>query len=244
MLGTIVNVLAIFFGSLLGTVMRKGFKEEYKEIIFNGVSLSVLFVGISGTIANMIDPASHPVLFIISLLVGGLLGQYLDIEGKLEKFGNLIENKMRKDTKERSISQGFVTASLIFCVGTMAIMGSLESGLQGVHKTLFAKAVLDGVISIVLSASLGIGVALSGISVLLYQGILTILAQWIEPFMTEDMIREISIVGGILIFAIGLNLMEVKKIKVGNLLPAVLIPVIYYLPFIQYILNNISNYLK
>lgn len=240
MLGTIVNVLAIFFGSLLGTYIKKGFREDYKEIIFHGVSLSVLFVGISGSISRMIEPESHPILFIISLIIGGLLGQWLNIEGKLENFGNFIQSKMKKKNNDSNISQGFVSGSLIFCVGTMAILGSLESGLQGVHKTLFAKSILDGVISIVLSSTLGIGVALSGISVLLYQGILTILAQWIEPYLTADMIREISIVGGILIFAIGLNMMKLKKIKVGNLLPSILIPILYYLPFVQYFFGKIK----
>lgn len=244
MLGTIVNTLAIFFGALLGSIIKKGFNEAFKEIIYHAISLSVIFVGISGTVAHLNDPSSHPILFIISLVIGGLLGQFLDIEGKLERLGNAIEKRMKKDSKNGSISQGFVTASLIFCVGTMAIIGSLESGLQGVHKTLYAKAVLDGVIAMVLSSTLGTGVALSAFSVFIYQGSITMLAQWIEPFMTQDMIREISIVGGILIFAIGLNLMEVKKIKVGNLLPSVFIPVIYYLPFIQKFINKLSYFLR
>lgn len=233
MLGTIVNSLAILCGALLGILFRNGLKEEYKQIVLHGVSLAVLFIGAAGTIGKMIDSASHPILFIISLIIGGLLGQWWNIELRLENLGNLIQSKMQKGNKEGNLSQGFVSASLLFCIGTMAIMGSLESGLQGVHKTLFAKSILDGVTSVILSSTLGIGVALSSFSVFIYQGIITLLAQWIEPYMTIDMIREISIVGGILIFAIGLNMLEIKKIKVGNLLPAIFIPVIYYLPFVQ-----------
>ncbi|WP_058486090.1 DUF554 domain-containing protein [Defluviitalea phaphyphila] len=242
MIGTIVNVLAIFCGSFLGIFIKNGLKEEYKNIVFQGISLSVLFIGISGTISNMTEPGSHPILFIISLIIGGLLGQWWNIELRLEKLGNLIQKKIQKEKKESNIAQGFVSASLLFCVGTMAIMGALESGLQGGHKTLFAKSILDGVTSIILSSTLGIGVALSGISVLIYQGSITLLAKWIEPYMTVDMIREISIVGGILIFSIGLNMLEIKKIKVGNLLPAILIPLIYYLPFIQKIIAKINFY--
>ena len=225
MLGTIVNALAILCGALLGMLLRNGLKEDYKQIVFHGVSLAVLFIGASGAIGNMIQPSSHPILFIISLIIGGLLGQWWNIELRLENLGNLIQSKLQKGSKGGNLSQGFVSASLLFCVGTMAIMGSLESGLQGVHKTLFAKSVLDGVTSVILSSTLGIGVALAGVSVFIYQGLITLLAQWIEPYMTADMIREISTVGGILIFAIGINMMEIKKIKVGNLLPAIFIPV-------------------
>ncbi|NLK21177.1 MAG: DUF554 domain-containing protein [Epulopiscium sp.] len=239
MFGTIVNTLAIIGGATLGIFIKNGLKEEYKDIVLHGIALSVLFIGITGAVGRMLEPGSHPILFIISLIIGGLLGQWWDIEGRLESLGNLIQDKMKKGNKQGNISEGFVSASLLFCVGTMAIMGSLESGLQGVHKTLFAKSILDGVTSIILSSTLGIGVALSGISVLVYQGIITILAQWVEPYMTADMIRELSIVGGILIFAIGLNMMKIKKIKVGNLLPAIFIPVIYYLPFIQGIFQKI-----
>ena len=203
MLGTIVNALAILCGALLGMLLRNGLKEDYKQIVFHGVSLAVLFIGASGAVGNLIQPSSHPILFILSLIIGGLLGQWWNIELRLEHLGHLIQSKLQKGSKGGNLSQGFVSASLLFCVGTMAIMGSLESGLQGVHKTLFAKSILDGVTSVILSSTLGIGVALAGVSVFIYQGLITLLAQWIEPYMTADMIREISTVGGILIFAIG-----------------------------------------
>ena len=241
MLGTIVNALAILCGALLGMLLRNGLKEDYKQIVFHGVSLAVLFIGASGAVGNLIQPSSHPILFILSLITGGLLGQWWNIELRLEHLGHLIQSKLQKGSKGGNLSQGFVSASLLFCVGTMAIMGSLESGLQGVHKTLFAKSILDGVTSVILSSTLGIGVALAGVSVFIYQGLITLLAQWIEPYMTADMIREISTVGGILIFAIGINMMEIKKIKVGNLLPAIFIPVLYYLPFIQTFLLKIKS---
>jgi len=244
MLGTTVNALAIFCGALVGMFLKNGLKEDYKQIVFHGVSLAVLFIGASGAIGNMIQPSSHPILFIISLILGGLIGQWWNIELRLENLGDYLQSKMQKGDKGDNISQGFVSASLLFCVGTMAIMGALESGLQGVHKTLFAKSVLDGVTSILLSSTLGIGVALAGVSVFIYQGAITLLAQWIEPYMTADMIREISTVGGILIFAIGLNMLEIKRIKVGNLLPAIFIPILYYLPFVQELFLKLKSLLN
>ncbi len=231
MLGTIVNAIAILVGGFIGVFIKEGLKERYKQIVMQGIPLAVLFIGASGTIARMLDPKAEPILFIISLVLGGLLGEWLNIEQKLENMGQFLQNKLGKGNS--NISQGFVTASLLFCVGTMAILGSLESGLQNVHTTLFAKSVLDGITSIILASTLGVGVILSAGSILIYQGMITLLAQYIQPYMTEDMIREISLVGGILIFALGLTILDIKKIKVGNLLPAVLIPIVYYLPFVQ-----------
>ncbi|MGL1892309.1 MAG: DUF554 domain-containing protein [Spirochaetaceae bacterium] len=226
MLGTYVNAAVIIVGSLLGLLIKNGLKEKYKTTIMHGVSLSVLFIGISTTLSGILN-GGEPILFIISLVIGGIIGELIDIDLKLIKLGEWLQSKAGKG--EHNIGNGFVTASLLFCVGTMAILGSLESGLQGNHDTLYAKSVLDGITSIILTSTMGIGVILSSISVLIYQGSITLFAKLIEPILTGQIIREISIIGGILIFSLGLNMLELKKIKTANLLPAILIPPFYYL---------------
>ncbi len=226
MLGTIVNTIAIIFGTLFGILIKGGLKVKYQVIVKQAVGLAVLFLGASSAIGKMTLPEANPLLFIISLIIGGIVGTLLDIEGKLAKLGDCLQSKFGGG--KSTISKAFVTSSLLFCVGTMAILGSLESGIQGVHNTLFAKSVLDGVMSVVLASSLGIGVILSAVTVFVYQGTITLLAAYIGPFLTNDMIREISIVGGILITGLGLDVLEIKTVSVGNLLPAILVPVIYY----------------
>ncbi|MFI3211819.1 MAG: DUF554 domain-containing protein, partial [Eubacteriales bacterium] len=188
--------------------------------------LAVVYVGASGAIGNLLDENANSLLFIISLAVGTLIGEWIDIEKRLGMLGDFIEKKMSNTTSD--ISLGFVTASLIYCVGTMAILGSIESGIQNNHSILYAKSILDGVLSIVLASTLGIGVMFSAVSILVYQGSITLCAVALQPYITNDMMREMGIVGGILISVIGLNLLGITKIKVGNMLPAIFIPVVYY----------------
>ncbi|NTV91635.1 MAG: DUF554 domain-containing protein, partial [Clostridiales bacterium] len=163
---------------------------------------------------------------ILSLIIGGVIGEFINIEDKLDKMGKWFQKKFAKEGS--GFSEGFVTASLIFCVGAMAIVGSLEDGLTGNAGTLFAKSILDGIMSIVLASSFGIGVAFSAIPILVYQGGITLLAVWVKPWLTPEVISQMSLVGSALIFCIGVNMLEIKKMKVGNLLPAIFIPVIYY----------------
>lgn len=227
MFGTIVNIISIVIGSILGLIIKDKFSEKYQNILTQGIGMSVIFIGISGAVSKMILPQANPVLFIISLVIGGLIGEFFDIDAKLDKLGDILQNKFGQG--ESKISKGFVSGSLLFCVGTMSVLGSLESSLQGVHKILYAKSILDGVSSVVFASTLGIGVLFSAVSVFIYQGSITALASFIQPFITEDMLREISIVGGILITGLGLDILGIKKIKVANLLPSIVIPVIYYL---------------
>lgn len=238
MLGTIVNTAAVMIGGLLGLLIKGGLKERYKEIIMQALALAVLFIGAQSAISNMMKEETEPILFIISLVIGSGIGEFFDLDSKLQNLGDWIQRRM--GNRGGNVSQAFVTTSLIFCVGTMAILGSLESGIQGVHTTLFVKSVLDGASAIIFASTLGIGVVFSGFAILLYQGSLTMLASLIQPFLTEDMLREISIVGGILIFAIGLNLLEVKKIKLANMLPSIVIPILYYLPIVQSVFGFIK----
>ena len=156
-----------------------------------------------------------------------MIGEFLKIEDYLEKLGKWLESKL--SSKGDGFSKGFVTASLLFCVGSMAIVGSLESGLSGNHQTLFAKSVLDGVSAMVFASSLGVGVMFSAVSVLMYQGIITLSAGLIKPFLMPEVIAQMSAVGGLLIAAIAFNILEIRKIRVGNMLPAIFIPLIYFI---------------
>ncbi|MDL2219453.1 DUF554 domain-containing protein [Ruminococcaceae bacterium OttesenSCG-928-O06] len=228
MLGTLVNAAAILLGGAAGLLLKNGLKENFRDILNQAVSLAVVFVGLGGCVGNMLASGAHPVLFIVSLALGGLLGEGLRIEARLEGLGNWLQAKVQKNGGGGGFSKGFVAGSLVFCVGTMAVLGSLESGMQGNHSILFAKSLLDGIIALVMAGTLGVGVVFSAGSVLVYQGVLTALASLLSPFVTGDMLREIGIVGGILICAIGLNMLGVTRIRTGNLLPALLGPVVYY----------------
>ena len=227
MLGNYINTGAIIIGCLLGLLVKNGLREKYKEIVMEAIGLSVLFIGASSAINGLLDPDTLPILFIISLLVGGLIGEWIDIEKRLENIGAFLQSKF--GSKDQNISQGFVDASLIFCVGAMAIIGSLNSGLRGDHSTLIAKSILDGITSLILTTTLGFGVIFSAVSVFLYQGLIVLFAHSIEAYLSNDIIREMTIVGGIIIFGIGLNMLKIRKIRTGNLLPSLIVPAIYYL---------------
>ncbi|MDL2324975.1 DUF554 domain-containing protein [Ruminococcaceae bacterium OttesenSCG-928-A16] len=229
MLGTIVNAVAILVGGLAGLLLRGGIKQKYQTIANQAIGLSVLVVGLSGAIGKIMQPEANPVLFIVSLVLGGLLGELLGIEAGLEKLGNWLQGKIRTKKDTGNIADGFVAASLLFCVGTMGIMGALQSGMQGQHTTLFTKSVLDGITAVIMASTMGVGVLFSAVSVFIYQGAITLLAGVISPLLTADMLREILLVGGIMIAALGLNILGITKIKVGNMLPAILVPVVYYL---------------
>lgn len=221
MLGTIVNALAIIAGALLGIAIKKGIKDDYKNTIMDGIGLTVVIIGIMGGIKS-----ENIILVIGSIVVGSILGEIIGVEDKLDQLGDSLQKRF--GGKDSNFSKGFVTASLVYCVGAMAIVGSLESGILGNHQTLFAKSILDGISAIIFASTLGIGVAFSAIPVFIYQGSITLLANSVKSLLTPEVINEMSAVGGILIMAIGINILGIKKIKVGNMLPAVFIPIIYY----------------
>ncbi len=222
MFGTIVNVLAIIAGSLVGILCRDGIPERYNKTIIHAISLSVILIGISSALKT-----DRILVVIFSMAIGSAMGEMLNIELKLEQLGKWVENRLGE--KGSGFTRGFVTASLIFCVGAMAIVGSMESGLSGNHQTLFAKSVLDGVTSIIFASTFGIGVLFSAVSVLVYQGTITLGASLIKPFLVPAVVQQMSAVGGLLIFAIGINMLEMTKIKIGNMLPAIFMPLLYYI---------------
>ncbi|MBQ8940213.1 MAG: DUF554 domain-containing protein [Firmicutes bacterium] len=231
MLGSIVNGIAIVIGSVMGLILKDKFNKPLQDIVTQASGLAVFLLGLNTALTAMQAKDTSPLLYVVSLMIGGIFGQIIDIEARLDKFGNYLEKKF--SSSEGGISKGFVNGSLLYCVGSMAILGSFQSGLLGDHTTLFVKSVLDGVISIVFAASMGVGVLLSAVSVFLYEGSLTLLSGLLSPIMTEHVLNEIAVVGGLLIAAIGINILEIKKIRVGNLLPSVLVPIIYCTIFMR-----------
>lgn len=215
MLGTIVNVAAIITGAVLGNFLKSGFPENIKSTIMQGLSITVMLIGLS-----MALKTQNILVVTLSIVVGAVTGEILRIEDRLNNFGKNLEERFGNG--EGDFTRAFVSASLIYCVGAMAIMGSIESGLTGNHTTLFVKSILDGVSAVVFSSSMGIGVAFSALPVFLYQGSITVAAAYVKSFLTEAIIREMTATGGLLIFAIGINMLGIKvNIKVGNLLPAI-----------------------
>jgi len=222
MIGTIVNTLAIIAGSLVGLLLRGGIPSQYKQTIIQALSLAVILIGFKSAFQT-----DAILLVIFSMVIGTVAGELLRIEDRLEGLGRWIEARLANAAN--GIAKGFVTASLVYCVGSMAIVGALESGLTGNHQILFAKSVLDGVSAIIFASSLGVGVMLSALSVLLYQGALTLSAAFMKQFLVPATVSQMSAVGGLLIVAIGINLLEIKRIRVGNMLPAVFVPLLYFI---------------
>lgn len=223
MLGVIVNSMAIIIGGLIGLGLKHGLSERLKLVVMQGIGLSVIVIGMAGALKS-----NSTLLLVMSLAIGGLVGSLLQIEYRLDLLGLKIE-KVFKGKEEGSFAKGFVTASLVYCVGAMAILGSIEAGVNGHYDTLYVKSLLDGVTAIVFAATLGFGVLFSSVSVFVYQGIIVVLGILLGNYMPAMLIVEMSAVGSVLIMAIGINILEIKRIHVGDLLPAMLVPIVYYL---------------
>ncbi|MBC3795580.1 DUF554 domain-containing protein [Acetobacterium tundrae] len=219
MLGTIINAAAIVFCSLIGLLLKEALPQRLCETITQGLGLGVVIIG-----TTMALKTENITLMLVSLLLGAIVGELIDIEKQLKRIGDTLESKMKKSNNNVSI--GFVSASLLFCTGSMAIMGALENGITGTYSILLSKSLLDGIFAMILSSTMGIGVLLSAIPVFLYQGSISLLANSIKPFLSTEMITEMNAVGGILIMAIGINMLKIKEFKVGNLLPAIIMPII------------------
>lgn len=236
--GTLVNAAAILAGSLLGmlltwlaghfsTLLPAGstlLAERLKAIIMQGVALCVMYLGISGCLEG-----NNSLIAILSMVLGALIGELLDLDKRMRSLGDWVQKRTEHlvtNGGQASISEGFVTASLLFCVGAMAIVGALQDGLTGDHSTLFAKSLLDGISSIVFGASLGLGVAFSAVAILLYQGSISLLASFLQPYLGDAVIAEMTCVGSLLIVALSLNMLGLTKIKVMNLVPAIFLPIL------------------
>ena len=217
MLGPIVNALAIIVCSLLGCFVIRGVPERFEEIIRKAIGISVVYLGIQGALDNR-----DVLLLIMSMVIGAVAGELINIDRLMNRLGGWTEKRL--GMSGGAFSKGFVSASILFCSGSMAIVGSIESGLQGHYQTLFAKSILDGSISLFVAASLGIGVAFSALPVLVYQGGIVLAAMAVKAMLTPEIITEMSAVGSLLIAGIGYNFLGVKEIRVANLIPAIFVP--------------------
>ena len=233
-LGTIVNAAAIITGGAAGLVLKKVLSKRITDTVMHAVSLAVLIIGIGGALSaafTIIDGKiafEHILIMIISLAIGSVLGELIKIESKLDSFAKFCENKFTKPGETSTFAQGFITATLVFCVGSMAVVGSLEDGIKGNSDILFAKSTLDGITSMIFASTLGIGVLFSALTVGVYQGAITLLAIVVAPYLSDAVVTQMSFIGSVLILAIAMNMLQITKIKVGNMLPAIFIPIVYH----------------
>ncbi len=231
-LGTIVNVAAVLVGGGIGLLLRGGIKERFQSILMQALGLSTILVGISGTLKEMmvIEDGSVQVqgtmLMILSLVIGGFFGELCRLEQRMDRAGEWLKQKVGAKNDARFV-EGFVSATLIICVGAMAIVGSLEDGLNGDPTTLFIKAFLDGVLLIVLASTMGVGTLFSAIPLGVYQGAITLCATVAAPLMSDRLIGNLSMVGSVLIIAIGVNVGFGKRFPAANFLPALLGPIVW-----------------
>jgi hypothetical protein len=231
-LGTIVNVIAILAGCTAGLLLKGGLPKRFQDIVFSAVGLCVTFIGVTGALKGLMSvngtgfETQDTMIMIACMVVGAILGEWMNIEYRLERLGEWCKSKLPSGNSGSTFVDAFVTSSLMYCVGAMAIVGSLEDGLNHDYTTLFAKSIMDGVIAVVFSAAMGIGTAFSVFPVAIYQGGITLLAGVVKPYLTDLMIGRMSCIGSILIFALGINMILGSKIKIGNMLPAVFLPII------------------
>ena len=222
MFGVLVNVATVLIGSTVGLLFRKMIPQNATDFVMKGIGLCTIYIGIDGALGG-----TNPLIAIISMAVGALIGALADLDKHLNHFAGKLEDRFKnKDGSGPSIAEGFVTASLVFCVGAMTIVGSLQSGLTGDHSMLITKATLDLVSSLIFAASLGIGVMMAAAFVLVFQGSIVLIAQAAAPFLTDYVIGEMTCVGSILIMALGMNIIGVTNFKVMNYLPAIFIPIL------------------
>lgn len=221
-LGTIANSGAIVVGALCGVLLKKGLPQRWQETMMQAIAFCIVIIGV-----QMALKTTNIVITIFSLVIGAIIGESIDIDELMRRFSHWVGNKVaRSESVAAEIAKGFVNASILFCTGAMAIVGSIQDGLAGDYTTLFAKATLDGLISLIMAANLGIGVALSAVSVAVYQGSITLMAGAIEGMLSQQILAELTAAGGIMIMAIGTNMLNLTKVRIANLLPGIIVSVV------------------
>jgi len=235
-IGTLINTGAVLAGSCIGIFLKNGIKKATQDILMQTCGVAVIFIGIAGTLKEMLQVVDGVIqiqgtmLMIFSLVIGGLVGQLLNIEKRLDGLGDRIK-KAVKAKEDHGFVEGFVNTSLIICVGAMAIVGSIQDGLSGDFSMLAAKSILDFVIVIVFASAYGVGVLFSAFAIFIYQGSITLITILIGPILGDALIAQISFIGSVLIFCVGINIAFGKRLNVGNMLPALLGPVVYEIFF-------------
>lgn len=217
MIGVIVNTLTVIIGSIIGLLFKRNIPKRITDAVMTGIGLCTITIGATGTVKT-----DNSIILIVAVVLGAAVGTLIDIDGRITRLGDFISDRFKDKTNEKtSITQGFVTACLMFCVGSMTIVGSLNSGLTGDNSMIFTKSLLDLVSSMMLAASLGIGVLFSATFVFVFQGALVLFSGFLAPVLTDTAIMQINCVGSLLIFALGFNIIGVTKIKVADILPAI-----------------------
>jgi uncharacterized membrane protein YqgA involved in biofilm formation len=232
MIAAVINALLVFLGSALGLIFKSRIREKYSNAVIKGLGLCVAIIGARSALQTQ-----NILCVIICMVAGLLLGELLRIEDRLDGLGNSLKGKIAGRSANSKFTEGFVTATLLFCVGSMAIIGSMEAGINQDYSTILSKSVIDSITAVTLAATMGIGVFFSGFAVLIYQGLLTLLAIWAGPFLPDKIITEMSAVGGLLIMGLAINMLGLlgdKKIQVGNMLPAIFLP-IAYIPLVDWL---------
>lgn len=231
MVATIVNALAVLIGSLLGLLIGKRLGSSFQETVYNGIGVVSVIIGVSMALQT------ERVLYLaLALVSGGLLGTWWGVERGIMNLGSLLKRWVAARQEGGDFAYGFLTATVLFCVGALTIVGAFQAGTEGNYQLLLTKSVMDGFMSILLASALGIGVGFSALSIMIYQGGLTLLAVWIRPFVTPLLLSEISGVGGAMVVMIGLNLLKVKEIRTGDFIPALLvvIPLVLLDPYLGF----------
>lgn len=224
MLGVLVNTMTVLVGSAVGLLLKKGIPDRVAKAVMTAIGLCTIYIGIDGALAG-----SNTIVLIVSMVFGTIVGTLINIDGGINRLGNFLQNKFKKSDGRTSIAEGFMTGSLLFCVGAMTIVGSLNAGLNGDNELLFTKSVLDLISSCMLASSLGIGVMFAAAFVFVFQGGIVLLSGLLQNLVTNpELIAEITCAGSVMIIGLGLNLLGITKIKVANLLPAMLFVPLFY----------------
>ena len=220
MIATLVNCVAVIIGSLLGLILHTKINESFKRVVYVGAGMISLILGIKmGLVTTRI------VFMALALIIGGILGEWWNIEGGILRFGEFLKKRFAKKESGKDFAGGFLNASVLFCVGAMTLVGAFKAGAEGNYDLILTKSVMDGFMAIMLTAAMGIGVAFSAITILVYQGGITLLAGVLQPLVNELLLGELTAVGGVLVIMIGLNLLGLSKLKTANYIPALLITI-------------------
>lgn len=220
LLGTFVNTAAVLAGGTIGLIFKKGIPQRMSDSVFKALGLITMFIGISGCLCG-----ENTLVVVVSIILGTIIGELLNLDKHINSVGKYIEKKVSKDGKDSTVAQSFVSSCLLFCVGAMTIVGSLQAGLDGDCSVLYTKSAMDFCSSIIFASTLGMGVLFSAGFVLVYQGAITLLATWVAPLLTTAVVNEMNCVGYIIIIGLALNILGVTKLKVMNMVPAIFLPI-------------------
>ena len=226
MIATIINSAAIILGTLIGLLLRKGFSEKVSDTVYSAAGTITLILGV-----QMALKTNHILALALALLIGGLLGTWMDVEGAIFRFGENLKRRFAKGEEGSSFAYAFLNSSVLFCVGAMALVGSFKAGVEGDYSLILTKSVLDGFMSVLFAGAMGVGVAFSALVVFVYQGLLTLLSVYIAPWVSEVMLSELTAVGGGLVLMIALGLLNLRKVRTGDFLPALVVMVVFVLLF-------------